>query len=173
MPSLFKIGQDMQALDDLLEAIGGDVTDEALDAVIQEWLEENAQNLAGKVDNIVRFHKDLTARAKAKRELAREYDALARFDEKKAERLKTRLLDFMQERGWDLMEGNVHKVTVTLNGGKRPVIVPDELDLAKVPREFIIETPSLDKEKVYEALKAGKVVPFAKLGPQGSHLRIK
>lgn len=171
--SLFNIGRDFEALDELIEEREGDVTDDEIREIIYEWMDENQDALATKVDGYVLFIKELDARADARRSLAREYDALAKMDERKVESLKKCLVNFMQDRNMDELAGYVHVVKPTRNGGALPVVVPDDLDLSTVPAEFIIQTPSLDKKKVFDALVSNVKVGFAKLGDRGFHLRIK
>lgn len=174
MKSLYKIGEDMSALDELLEELGGDVSDEAIDAAIQEWLEENQSNLAVKTDNIVIYVKELQARAKSKKEMAKEYAQSAKFDERKAERMKKRLMDFMQERGIPKLQGNLHTVAIQQNGGKEPVILDEEIPIEEVPEEYLIQPPKvINKEALYNALVAGVKLKFAKLGARGFHPRLK
>ena len=56
MTTLLDITDDLRALDDLIESVGGDITDPSVDTAINNWLDELNTNLSEKVDNLSLIH---------------------------------------------------------------------------------------------------------------------
>ena len=85
--TLFEIGEDMQALSDLLAEVGGDVSDEEAEAAVDAWFEENGGNLAAKADGYVEIMDNFKLLASQRKKKATEMMARARHAENAAKRL--------------------------------------------------------------------------------------
>ena len=164
--TLFEISEDIQALDDLLFEMGGDVTD--ADAVIDKWFTDNADALNAKLDGYAALIAQRRAFAITRRAAADALEALAKADENTAQRLKDRLKFFFESRGIDKMETSEHRFALAKNGGKLPLLVTGE-----VPTQFQKTTVSPDSDAIRAALDSGEKLDFAELGTAGSHLRIR
>lgn len=168
--TLFEIGADMRALEDLLTEAGGDVTEEQF-AAVDAWFAENAASLRGKLDGYGALIRELEGRAKIRREEAARLTALAQTDENAVKNLKSRLLYFMQEQGEAKLESNLFKFSVCANGGKAPLALA--CDPADVPAEYTKTQISPDVDAIRAALEAGADLDFAFLEERGCHLRVK
>lgn len=65
------------------------------------------------------------------------------------------------------IEGKLHKVKVVKNGGKKPLVITDE-----VPNNFQKLIFEDDNAKIRKALENGEELPFAHLDERGTHLKI-
>lgn len=169
--TLRDISDDIMALEDLLMEMGGDVTDEQVDAAINDWLAENRENLQSKLDGYATLILEIDDRARARRDEARRLHALATTDENAVKRLKERLTYFMLAHNEKKVETQHHRLWVQKNGGKTPLHYEEGL----VPDEYFqtVTTKVLDTDRLRKDLEAGKEVPGAKLLEKGSHLRVK
>jgi len=96
-------------------------------------------------------------------------------DENTIKRLKTALHYFMLERGVTKIETPLHKLTIANNGGKAPLIVPEEWqeDPASAPERYHRRVVKLDVEAIRADLLGGEEIPGCAIGERGTHLRIK
>jgi hypothetical protein len=62
-------------------------------------------------------------------------------------------------------------VRLVANGGAEPVIVDDDIDLDALPEDCRKVTVAPVKTAIGKRLKAGEVVPGARLGTRGSSIR--
>lgn len=90
------------------------------------------------------------------------------------ERLKAAVLAHMQATGQTKITVDGNTFAVQKNGGKRPVQYAEaEIDLSQIPDGYIKTVRSVDTDAVRRDLEAGEQLPFAALGEQGSHLRLR
>ena len=104
---------------------------------------------------------------------------LYNFWEGKFNRLKKSLTYFMQSRGYENLETDLHRFHFQKNGGKLPIILDENI----APEDFATQYPELvriipstmrfDLAAIYHHLRDGKPLEFARLGEQGKTLRIK
>ncbi|CAN5416973.1 hypothetical protein BH11PLA2_BH11PLA2_32360 [soil metagenome] len=175
--TLFDIGNDLRAYDDLVDETGGEITSVEAEQALDAFISELHQNQGAKLDgygNLIRREESYAAAARATAEqfLAKEKTYLNR-----AKWLKARLLAFLlftkqkkatSDGGWQF--------TVVTNGGSVPVkleegITPEDPRVWRFVRS--VTTESIDTAAVRAALEAGEVIPWATLAERGSHLRIK
>lgn len=173
--SLWEISADMQALDELLFEADGEISDEEMEAAIDAWLQENADNLTQKLDGYCAVIAEREALAELRVREGRRLIALANSDLHKTTALRLRLKSFFEAHGMTKYETGRHKFTVAKNGGQQPIIIqPDWLvEPARAPERFHKVTIELDKDAIRSALLAGEEVEACVLDERGTHLRIK
>lgn len=86
------------------------------------------------------------------------------------QRMKENLYQGMKATGKEKFKTELFSFTIAKNGGKAPVLIPDE---SLVPMEYQVPQYHIDKEKIREELEGGKQLVFAQLGERGESLRIK
>jgi hypothetical protein len=160
----------MQALDDLLFELGGDVTDEDSYKQVEAWIKELAEKLQDKADNYCALITTIEKRAQVRKEEADRLRKRAGIDEKAADFLRAKLKMVMETRGVAKIETERFRISIAKNGGKMPLVIQDE---SSIPGTYWIEQPVLDKERLREALEQGEAVPGVLLGERGTSLRIK
>lgn len=192
--TLWEIGDDLRALDDLLYEVGGDVSEAEAEAAIDEWLTETRRAEADKVDAYAALIKTFEARAKAKKAEARHLQDRARIEENAAKNMKERMKLYLEAKGERKVDGNLHGFTVAGTGGRAPVDI-DDVDARELPTPYrrarmVLLHPTdetldaledqcqrldvePDKDAIREALEAGEDLPFARLGERGTHLRVR
>jgi hypothetical protein len=171
--TLYEIGEDIVALSNALDELGGDISDPEVAEAIDEWLLENRTNLAAKLDGYASLIRELEARADARKVEAKRLAELARYDENKANRLKERLRLFFEEQGMKKVETARFSLTLANNGGKIPVIVDDEIAPEYLPEGYRRVKYEPDNDAIRAALERGESLPFAHLGDRGSSIRIR
>ena len=168
--SLTDISQDIDALDDLLDEISGDITD--CEAAVTQWFAEIGEARDKKIDGYGSLIAEITNRAEIRQQRAAEMLALAEIDKKKTEFLKRRLLEFFQLHGITRLDTDRFRFTRCTNGGKQPMICDDADRLPDEYRRQVI-TYRAENEKIRAELECGKELGFARLMPRGEHIRIK
>ena len=167
---LLDITDDMQALEDLLAEVGGDVTDPKVGETVDAWFAELDANLTGKVDNYAALISTLRARADIRRAEAERLARRAQVDEAAADWLASRLLAALDARGMRKVETDRYAVSVVGNGGKQPLLVDGE-----IPSEWTktVTRTEPGRERIRASLEAGQALPFARLGERGKRLSIR
>ncbi len=171
--TLFQITDDMHALDELLEELGGDISDPRVAETVDAWMAELDADLTRKVDNYAAFIRELEARCQVRRDEGRRLYDLARSDESKADWLKDRLCIALRQRGLQRVETPRYRVSVAANGGKQPLDIHDPKAVPKQFCQHIPESWDPDADLIRAELQAGREVPGVALMARGSHLRIK
>lgn len=167
---LLDITDDMQALDDLLAEVGGDVTDPRVAEIVDAWFDELDHSLSAKVDNYAALITSMRARADIRRAEAERLARRAQVDESAADWLASRLLAALDARGMKKLETDRYAVSVVGNGGKAPLLVDGD-----VPSEWTRTVTKVepDRERIRLAIEAGQALPFARLGERGKRLSIR
>lgn len=171
--TLFEICADLRALENLLEEIGGDISDPEVAEAIDQWLGENSEALETKLDGYAALITERMAMSKARKEEAKRLSDLARADENFAKRLRERLQLHFEEQGIEKTETARFKFSLANNGGRVPVLLDEEFPAEELPAEFQLQRIEADKDAIREALERGEVLEFARLGERGKSLRIR
>lgn len=169
-----------QMLEDIEELFADEGNEDLVEALAQQYLE--ATGLAH--DAIDRYsylierrslrQKNREAEAKHQRVIADGLSQLAKQDNNLVQRLKRKLLDFMDARGVQKVETDRFVVRTQGNGGDAPLIIDEGYSMATIIEQYPeCLTFEIDPKKVREILKAGRDLPFAALGERGRGLRIK
>ena len=165
--SLYQITAELTSVLDALV----DNNEEA-EAALAEHLSALTEAFDIKADDYAALIRVCETRADARRMEAERMTILAKDDERKAERLRTLLMDAMKATGRTKVETDRFRLSVKKNGGKVPVIITDE---AALPIDYRVPkiTEVIDKDGIREALESGKEVPGAALGERGQRLDLK
>jgi hypothetical protein len=126
--TLLQISDDMQALDELLAEVEGDISDPKVQEAFDAFFAEIETNLKGKVDGYCGLINEMSARAYIRTTEAHRLMHRAKVDEDAMAWLKARLKAFLEGRALRVLETDRYKVTVAGNGGKAP------LDISTIPR---------------------------------------
>lgn len=173
--SLYEIGEQLQALKDLLEEVDGDVSDESVEEAINAWFEEVESNQNAKVNNYCKLIANLESYSKSREEEAARLSKAAKSFENKAKLLKERLLGYMRFHNIPKITTDLFTVSVANNGGKAPLTFPKEWaeEPASAPEQFHRRKLELDLTALRDALEAGDQIEGCEIGPRGNHLKIK
>ncbi|MFM7010129.1 MAG: siphovirus Gp157 family protein [Betaproteobacteria bacterium] len=146
--------------------------------------EESARLIAGfvaaddafkdKLDRYVELIEGFGARASYRECKAARLAELARRDEMVAEKLKARVKAVMELRGETRIETDDHRLRVCANGGKAPLVVPEDWRTrpANAPEKFHKHRIELDVTQIRAELESGAEIEGCAIGERGTHLRI-
>lgn len=178
--TLFDIGADLVELDNLIEELGGDVSDPKVEEAITVWFGEIAQAESDKLAGYVAYIRQLDMEAAAAEHFSKHFQNKVRTRDARIKWLKSRLIDYLlATKRTKATASDGSTVAVQKNGGKLPVQWDDEAlakagpDFDGIHPKFVKTNKALDADAVYAALKEGVALPFAKLGEAGVHLRIR
>ena len=140
---------------------------------MQAFLDETGEALTVKVDAYAGIIRELEAMSATRKAEAKRMADLAKADENRAKWLKDRLLLALDVMGETRIDGDRHRVSIAKNGGKAPLLVPD--DVALLPDAYVRTTVKrdADKEAIREALENGTDIPGCRLGERGRSIRIR
>jgi hypothetical protein len=171
--TLFAISDDMLALDELLDEMGGDVSDEETEAAINNWFENLGEERDKKLDNYAAFIRELEARIEARKSEAQRLAALVITDTNRMLALKRRLKWFFEYHDLSPIQTARFRLSLAGNGGKAPLILDPDLTPDSLPEEYRKVSVTPDTDKIRAALDAGAELDFARLGERGKSIRIK
>lgn len=175
--TMFEIDQDWMALNELVDSIGGDLSDPQVDAAFQalsaELFEESGAKLDGSV-NYIRFCEGRIAAALAEAEQyaaeAARFRGRAESYESRMNRTKKMIVESMTLKGLESFETPKGRKVRLQDNAAAPVEYDNLIKLADVPDEFIHK--ELHRGTVLQALKEGRSLPFARFGKKGRHMRV-
>lgn len=175
--TLFEISSDLQALDDLLSDIGGEVTDEETETAIDTWLAELGAERDNKLNNYAYLIKATEGAVDAlDTEITRLRDRKKTYENKIA-KLKERLKLYMESNGLDKITTGLFTFGVQKSGGKPKVILNEYLSLhpEELPEGLRRVKFEADLEAIRAKLEQGDatVAEYAYLQESGRHLRIR
>jgi Gp157 protein len=173
--TLFQIGEEIQALHELLVESGGEITDPEAEAAIDNWLTETQLSLERKVDQYIWLIREFEGRADVREQAAKALMASAGADTNHAKRLKARLKAFLEICGLQKLQTKHFKLSIQANGGVLPLLIPSDWDddPANAPEAFQRRTIVLDRDAIREAIRNNEETFGAELGERGSHLRVR
>ena len=168
--TLFDISEDLLALYERLEELGGDVSAPEVEQEIEAWFEHLGHERDQKLDNYAALIRELEARAKARKAEADRLAARAHRDTEHAKYLKQRLVLFFQKHHLRTVETPRYRLTIQRSGGKTPVVLHAEPEA--LPPDFQRVKINADLNAIREALEAGATLDFATLGERSVFVRI-
>lgn len=173
-PSLLDLNNEMQALDDLLEEMGGDISEESVATYVNELFGEISAAIDEKVDSYVGLIRQKELVASLRKSEAERLAQGARTESNRAQWLKDRLMLVMEMRGLK-KAGKVRTASICGNGGKLPLDIDEiaMLNPKELPPQFQRVKIELDTEAVRKHLEAGGTLEWARYGERGQHLRLK
>lgn len=166
--TLLDISDDLLALEDLLVEVGGDISDPAVEAAVNEWFDSLGSDLEAKTDNYIALISTLESRAEIRRSEAKRLASRAKTDENAAKSLRDRLIWAMRRLEKPLIETARWRVSVAKNGGVVPVEITGD-----VPIEYRKVVTEPDVAAIRTALLNGVELGFAHLKDRGERLVIK
>lgn len=173
MPTLYAIADELLALNGLLDEREGDISDPDVSAAFDAWFDEIAQDQASKLESCVGLLSTWEMEIVAAKSEVDQWAAKVRTREKRRDHFKARLKQFLELTGQPkATTSHGRTLSIRANGGKLPLDLDDPLDPAKVPDSLCRIRREIDRAAVIAALEAGEDLPFARLLPRGSHLRI-
>ena len=168
--SLFTITRDLEALDDLLNESGGDISAPGAAEALDSILAELAADFESKADAYAALISVKRARAKARREEAQRLMAIVAADENAAKGLAERLKLVMEQRGMKKVDTARYRLSVCGNGGLAPLTLLAEPE--QMPAWAQVIKKEANTTAIRERIAAGEPVEFARIEPRGTHLRI-
>ena len=169
--SLFQLAGAFRQLDDVLAALSDGELPPEVDALLDSL---NAA-VEEKIDGYGHVIRRCRLRAAEYRglldQIKREFDrvrAMIEAQEKAEERLKSRIMAFMLDRGVNEVAGRHERFRLVANGGKCPL----KIDRDRLPDEFVRVVRQPDEAKIREAIEAGASVPGVELAERGKHVRL-
>ena len=169
MTTLYSISEDLLALDAILDASDGEISDEAASA-LDAWFAELGTARDMKIDGCCALIRELDARAVFRHSEARRLDTIAEADARKSAALQKRLREFFALHDLKKLDTPRFSLSLVTHGGKQALEVFGEVPPAFM-RSRTVE--SIDTDKVRAAIESGASLPFATLKPRGFSLRIK
>ena len=168
--TLFDISTDLEKLNELLDDCGDDTQQQEL---LSQWFEQLGEERDRKLDNYAALMAEMSSRAAARKGEARRLQELAQSDENRVKLLKERLKWFFTTHQLKQLETARYKLSLSNNGGKRPLVLDDSIPVTQLPQQFQRLNVEPDTQAIREALEAGHHLPFAQLGERGQSLRIQ
>lgn len=145
-------------LADAYQALMDTMQDEEQAVSLADTLESIEEAIEAKVENIAKMIKTMDAEAKALKEEEQRLASRRKVLEARMDGLKQYTLSTLEQAGLTKVKGVILTVGIRNN---RPSVVVDE---AELPAEFLIpQPPKADKQRLYELLKDGQVIPGARL----------
>lgn len=173
--TLFEIGEDLNALYELLTDTDGDVSDEESEAAIEAWFAEIESDRNKKIDGYCRLISNLDYFIEARKAEIDRLSKSSKVLKNKHDRLKERLLLFMNVNNLDKITTDLYTVSAVKNGGKEPLRYPElwDSDPAAAPENYHRRLITVDFEAIRYDLEDGKDVDGCYIEPRGKHIRIK
>ena len=163
MSTLYEITGEYCALLDY-----ADSTDSEDEQVFLDTLESITGELEIKADNYAAVITEINATIDKFNAEIKRLTAKKEAMENNVKRMKTALLESMQQMGIPEIQGQHFKLKIQNNGGLKPLKITGD-----VPNNYKRIVYEDDKEKIRKDLEAGKKLEFAHLEERGQHLRIK
>lgn len=171
--SLLTISDDLLALDNLMEELGGDLSDPQVEAAIVGWFEHLGEERDKKIDNYCALIRELELRASVRKAEAERLAMRGRTDNNKVEFLKGRLKQFFEFHKLPKIETERFTVAVQKNGGVLPldIAIPPE----QLPEIYRVEVKQVKPltDVIRRELEAGRQIDGCTLGERGTSLRIR
>ncbi|MED0676960.1 siphovirus Gp157 family protein [Aneurinibacillus thermoaerophilus] len=148
----------LYALADTYQALMDKMQDDEQAVSLADTLESIEEAIEVKVENIAKMIKTMDAEAKALKEEEQRLATRRKALEAQVDSLKQYTLSTLERAGLAKVKGTLFTVGIRNN---RPSVVVDETEL---PQEFLIpQPPKVDKQRLYELLRKGQVIPGARL----------
>lgn len=179
--SLFKIGEDFEALEKILAECDGDISDPVALAAVEAWIGELATDRAVKCDAYVAIISKWEMEASLARAESEQFAAAAAKARERAvvrdnrvDRLKTRLKEHMLATKTASIEtASGRTIAVQKNGGKLPLFVDPTVVPETLPKKFQKVVIQIDNEAVRKACEEAIATAdmFVGIGMAMEHLR--
>lgn len=163
MASLYAIG------DDLLRLLDTVRDDRQIDDQLDMFFTGVAEQEAEKFDGYIGVIRTLEAEIAICKAEIDQFTAKKKSRENNVKRLKDRLKEHLERTGRTKATTAAGRTLRVQTNGVAPLVIDDGA-VIPVPFARVVVTP--DTDAIREALDRGEVLPFARLEPRGTHLRI-
>jgi hypothetical protein len=172
--TLFSIGADLLALNELIDDLDGDISDPQVEAAYVAFVTELATDEGRKLDGYVGWIKQLEMESVAAKAEAEQWSKRAQVRDNRVKWLKERIKAYLEGQGRSKATTETGRaLVIQANGGVRSIAWADPIDLSKLPAEFTRTRIEIDKDAVRKCLEADEPLAFARLEARGFRLRIK
>lgn len=164
--NLYELSTELARIHDELVDSGGELTDE-----LEKRLDESGLAFTAKVENIVRWTRNLSTRSAAIKAEIDRLTALKKSADNLEKRLKAYVQMCMEMAGKEKVEYDLFTVRLQKNPPSAEV-----MDEGATPAKFLTIIPEQkvpDRKAILEALKGGEKVKGWQLVTERKHLRIK
>jgi hypothetical protein len=153
MRSLYEIGDDLSALEEMLTDLDGEIPEGEIGAALEEWFDQLGAERDEKIRRYCALIEMMGFAAEACEEEVRRLGKLKRANENGAKRLKDRLKAFFEQHGIQKLDLQIFKPRIQTNSGA-PLIVPAQWqnEPASAPEAFHKVTVELNTLAIREAL---------------------
>lgn len=158
--SLFTLNQEQEQLLNNLEQFTNTETGEISDEYFS-LMEETENKITEKADNIGTLHSFLSSDVSA---IKQEIDRLSKLKstkEKRIESIENYAKYVMQKFGLERLDGKLH--AFSFRKSEQTILDNEELIPEQFKKEKTVVTVSIDKNEIKKAIKAGEVVPGARI----------
>lgn len=171
MRSLYEIGDDLSALEELLTDTDGEIPDGEIGAAIEEWFDQLGQERDEKIRRYCALIEMMQLNSTVCDEEARRLTKLKRANENGAKRLRDRLKGFFEAHGIKKLDLGIFKPRIQVNGGQYPLLLPGqwETEPAGAPERFHKITIALNTDAIRQALSESEEL-CPKCGEEISHI---
>lgn len=172
--TLFDIGADLIELDNLLEEVGGDISDKGVEEAITKWFYEIQKNEGDKLAGYVSYIRQLEMEEDAAKQYTLYFQAKAKSRENRVKWLKSRVMDYLKATSREkVTTSGGDKICIQKNGGERPLDIKETATIDNIPERFVKTTKSINFDEIRKALTSGEKLEFATLRDAGKHIRIR
>jgi hypothetical protein len=175
MKSLFDISIDIAVLGEILAESGGEITDDEKGRALEDVFDNLYDERDRKIGGMIWLVKELEGRATMRQEEAIRLQSLSQVDRNAAQRIKTRIKQFMEAHDLKRLDLDHCQLTVAQNGGKAPLVIPEAWldDPAEAPEAYQRRRLEVDLTAIRADLEDGETIEGCSIGERGFHLRIK
>lgn len=156
MRSLYEIGEDLSALEELLTDTEGEIPEGEIGAAIEEWFDQLGEERDEKIRRCCGLIEMMQLNATVCDEESRRLARLKRANENGAKRLKDRLKEFFEAHRIKKLDLGIFKPRIQINSSA-PLILPPQWqsEPASAPESFHKVTIELNTLAIKEALGGG------------------
>lgn len=173
--SLYQLTTEMQALNDLLEQLEGELEGSSGDTLVK-WMDEYNIAMRGKVDSYGALMTHLNTYAdNLKTEEKRLYERRKVF-ENRVQRLKDMAYESMKRLNVKKLEGERHTLSICKAGGKQALNI--KVDVSQIPDKYIEIIPeqhNVNQDRIREGIEKNdpELIGKAELIERSEYVKLK
>lgn len=172
MSKLYEIAADALALSDLLDEIGGDVTDPRIESAAVEMAAALEADERTELERLRQGIASLEMRAAAAEAEAEQYLRIAKAHRAAVAWIKGNVKHHLEATGKPKAETATGRKFWVQANGTSPLEIAPGISPHDVPERYRRVVVDFDTKSIREAVARGdEDAAFAKLGPRGTHLR--
>jgi hypothetical protein len=168
MKSLYELTADAMRLAEALEQSSGEVTPE-----LETWFDQTAGDTGVKLDNYLDLIEHLDMEEARCDQMLDQWKKRKQVRTASKERLKARLKQHLEATKQDKVTTATGRVIALQAAGGRPPLQIDDVNPREVASIFTRTFVEFDKDMIRDTLESGGTLPFARLLPRGTSLRVR